>query len=127
MAAETIGLLHGGYLYMPQFLVDYDKSYESIGKLRALNVDRLCTSHCGILEQPDETVWQRFEDGLVKTREVITEILQKYASEEERMDAMREVFWKPELKMKTARTQEAFDMNAQAMLKTIERVVSEEK
>jgi hypothetical protein len=64
---------------------------------------------------------------LVKTREVITEILQKYASEEDRMDAMREVFWKPELKMKTARTLEAFDMNAQAMLKTIERVMREEQ
>lgn len=119
VTSETIGMIGQDGLYSPQFLIDYHKTWESLQKSRRLPLTKLCMAHHGMIDQPDESFWQWFEDELVRAKAIIMEILQKYHSPEEQLAAMEKVFWKP--KRKGGWPREAFDLNAQAMLKTIER------
>lgn len=119
VTSETIGMIGQDGQYSPQFLIDYHKTWESVQKSRRLPLEKLYMAHHGVIETPDEKFWQWIEDELVSTKETILEILHAYESPEEQLAEMARVFWKP--KRKGGWPREAFDLNAQAMLKTIAR------
>ncbi len=119
LAAETIGTLGVQGEYMPQFLVDYGKTLESIRKCRKLGEKQLWLSHHGAAGQTSEEMWQWFEDELIKSKDIIFNIIREYAAGEDQLEAMAKAFWRP--KRKGGWPRPAFDLNAQAMLRTIAR------
>lgn len=119
LASETLGVIHADGEYMPQFLIDYGKALESVRRCRRLGAEQLWLPHYGLAGRPDNKLWQWFEDGIVNAKETIIGILKTYVSPEERMEAMARRFWQPKRKGELPRS--AFELNAQAMLKTIER------
>ncbi|MGN0205233.1 MAG: MBL fold metallo-hydrolase [Coprococcus sp.] len=119
LGAETLGTIGVNGEYMPQFLVDYGKSFESIRKCRQLGEKQLWLPHHGLVGQTSEELWQWFEDELVKTKDFILNIITDFASPEDQLEAMAKAFWRP--KRKGGWPRPAFDLNAQAMLRTIAR------
>lgn len=125
LAAESIGTLGVHGEYMPQFLIDYGKTLETIGKCRKLGDKQLWLSHHGAVGQTSEELWQWFEDELVKAKDIILSIIRDYPLPEEQLEAMAKNFWRP--KRKGGWPRPAFDLNAQAMLRTIAREFTTEK
>lgn len=119
LGSETIGTIGVNGEYMPQFLVDYGKSIESIRKCRNLGEKQLWLPHHGLVGQTSEEMWQWFEDELVKAKDIILNIIREYSTPEEQLEAMAQNFWRP--KRKGGWPRPAFDLNAQAMLRTIAR------
>ena len=122
LAAETIGTLGVQGEYMPQFLVDYGKTLETIRKCRKLGEKQLWLSHHGAAGQTSDEMWQWFEDELVKAKNIILNIVSEYTSPDEQLEEMAKAFWRP--KRKGGWPRPAFDLNAQAMLRTITREFS---
>ncbi len=124
ISSETIGLEgdHGGG-YVPAFLISYRKTVLSLQKTRAAAPKEIYMPHRGLVK-PDERFWQYMEDGLEATKDTIIKLLARYDTPKDRLAEMEEIYWKKATD--GAWPKEAFDINAMAMLNTIEAEFSEE-
>ena len=120
LACETLGLPNVDESYNPEFLVSWIKARDSIEKCRNLNVREIYLPHHGLYGDPAANgIWTWMENGIEDTRIKLLDILDRCPDEESQTLEMEKLYWHPERKGGWPRS--AFDINAQAMLRTIKK------
>lgn len=115
-ASETVGTLtRTGY--MPCYLVGYGICLDAVEKLRASGAKRVLISHSGIIDAPADEVWDYLEAELKKTKDEIVEIIRRYPTEEEQIQAMMRVYHRGVTQAE--QPDFAFRLNAAATLKVV--------
>lgn len=119
VSSESIGFYNVDGSYNPQYLVSYKDSLESLEKSKALQPKRFVMPHIGVISEVDEAFWSFFDEGIVKSKDFVLSVLKNYPAGRPRIEAMEKQYWHPE--RIGGWPQEAYDVNAGAILKTIAR------
>lgn len=120
MSSESMGFFNVDESYNPQYLVSYEGSAQSLEKSIAVQPRRVCIPHNGIYEEPGEDFWTFFREGIQDSKDFMIDVLTRYGEDQESaLRAMEKRYWHPE--RFGGWPQEAYDVNALAMLKTIRR------
>lgn len=123
LCSETVGVLgpegpEG--LYMPTFLVDYLGSEAAIEKSRRYPVKDIVINHCGLVKPEDrDEIWDVLLERLQNSRDVMIEVMNRCATEEEALVELERIFHSRVDKKE--QPDEAFYINAASMMKTLRR------
>ena len=120
MSSESMGFFNVDGSYNPEYLVSYEGSEMSLKKSIEAHPRRVCIPHNGIYEEPGEDFWAFFLEGIRESRDFMIDVLTRFGEDKEgALRAMEKKYWHPE--RFGGWPQEAYDVNALAMLKTIQR------
>lgn len=119
MSSESMGFYNCDDTYNPQYLVSFKDCKNSLLKSRSLKPQRIYIPHNGCIDKPDEAFWDYFEEGIEESYNFMQKVLRDYPTQEERLKVMEDRYWHPE--RYGGWPQEAYDVNAVAMLKTVAR------
>lgn len=125
LCSESVGVLGPSGGYMPAFLVDYKGARESIIKSRNYHVKDIILNHYGFVSEEDKPrIWDIMMEKLESSKNRMMRIMKECGSDEEALKKMESVFH--EKVDKKEQPDEAFDINALSMMKTLRRQFPEE-
>lgn len=125
LCSETVGVMSPEKQYMPSFLVDYVETETSIEKSRKIPVKQIVLNHYGLVSEEDRPyIWDFLLAKARACKKIMIEVMNTYETEQECLAALREIF---HAKVdKKEQPDEAFDINAVSMMKTLRRQFPEE-
>lgn len=123
-ASETVGVFTRGK-YMPCYLVGYQMTLDAVEKLKSAPAKRVFISHQGVKDGRPEEIWDYLEGQIKKSKDEIIDIIRSYATEEERLQAMKKRYHDG-LVTEAEQPSFAFLLNAAATLKIVEKECMEE-
>lgn len=129
LCSETVGVIDTKKQYMPCFLVDYIETELAIEKSRLMAkqipVEQIILNHYGLVSDEDRPyIWDFLLSKARESKKVMTEVMNTYAEEAQCLGVMEEIFHKNVDKKE--QPDEAFDINAMSMMKTLRRQFPEE-
>lgn len=125
LCSESVGVLGPSGGYMPAFLVDYKGARESIIKSRNYHVKDIILNHYGFVSEEDKPhIWDIMMARLENSKNRMIQIMKECGSDEEALKKMESVFH--EKVDKKEQPDEAFDINALSMMRTLRRQFPEE-
>lgn len=120
LCSETVGVMGPGGFYMPSFLVDYKAAEASIEKSRRYQVRTILLNHYGLVPEADRAgIWDELLKKLRDSKEIMIALMNAHKTEEERLKALEDTFHANVDKKE--QPDEAFDINALSMMKTLRR------
>lgn len=125
LCSESVGVLGQSGGYMPAFLVDYLGAMESIKNSEKFSVKQIILNHYGLVKEEDRAhIWDILTEKLVSSKKKMTDIMKRFESEEEALRELEHIFHSKVDKKE--QPDEAFNMNAISMMKTLRRQFPEE-
>lgn len=125
LCSESVGVLGQSGGYMPAFLVDYLGAMESIKNSEKFSVKQIILNHYGPVKEEDRAhIWDILTEKLVSSKKKMTDIMKRFESEEEALRELERIFHSKVDKKE--QPDEAFNMNAISMMKTLRRQFPEE-
>lgn len=125
LCSESVGVMgpYGGY--MPAFLVDYIGARESILKSAKYHVKEIILNHYGPVSEADKPrIWDILLEKLEGSKKQMTDVMKRCTSDEEALKELERVFHGNVDKKE--QPDEAFNINALSMMKTLRRQFPEE-
>ena len=125
LCSESVGVMgpYGGY--MPAFLVDYIGARESILKSAKYHVKEIILNHYGPVSESDKPrIWDILLEKLEGSKKQMTEVMKRCTSDEEALKELERIFHGNVDKKE--QPDEAFNINAISMMKTLRRQFPEE-
>ncbi|MEG1144997.1 MAG: MBL fold metallo-hydrolase [Clostridium sp.] len=120
LCSESVGVLTSKKQYMPTFLVDYKESERSIIKSKEFPVKYIILNHYGLVSEEDKLhIWDFLLDKARESKKVMIEVMNTYDTEEKCLRVMEEIFHTGIDKKE--QPDEAFDINALSMMRTLHR------
>lgn len=125
LCSESVGVLGQSGGYMPAFLVDYLGALKSIKKSEKYPVKEIILNHYGFVKQEDMPhIWNILKEKLESSRVTMTDVMKRYESEEEALRELELIFHSRVDKKE--QPDEAFNINALSMMKTLRRQFPED-
>lgn len=125
LCSETVGVLGPQKQYMPSFLVDYLEMERSISRSSRIPVRQIILNHYGLVLEADMPhIWEDLLSMARDSKQTMTKVMRQYDTEEaclEALDAIYHVHID-----KKDQPDEAFNINAVSMMKTLRRQFPEE-
>lgn len=129
LCSETVGVIGQKKEYMPGFLVDYKETELAIEKSRhtakQIPVEQIILNHYGIVSEEDKPyIWDFLLAKAKASKKIMSEVMNTYGTEEKCLSVLEEIFHKNI--DKKDQPDEAFDINARSMMRTLRRQFPEE-
>lgn len=120
LCSETVGVMGHDGSYMPSFLVDYKAAEESIEYSSELHAKEIILNHYGFVKEEDKAdIWNVLMQKLRESREEMIDIMNRFPDDKASLREMEKVFHSRIDKKE--QPDEAFDINAVSMMKTLRR------
>lgn len=125
LCSETVGVMSPNKQYMPSFLVDYKETERSIEKSAKVPVKQIILNHYGPVSEADRPfIWEYLLSKARASKKIMIDVMNTYGTEEERLKVLEEIFHSKV--DKKDQPDEAFDINARSMMRTLQRQFPEE-
>ena len=125
LCSETVGVINEKKHYMPSFLVDYKEMERSIEKSSRIPVKQIILNHYGLVSEEDRpNIWEFLLEKARESRKIMTDVMNRCGSEEESLKELEWIFHTGVDKKE--QPDEAFDINAVSMMKTLRRQFPED-
>lgn len=94
LSSETLGVYDGETLILPSYLVGYQMTLDSIGKVEALGVERILLPHFGLLSREKTQFYlDNARKSAVDTAASIVHILKSGGSKEDAVQFFKDTFY----------------------------------
>lgn len=129
LCSETVGVMSRKKQYMPSFLVDYKEAEHSIECSRQrseqLSIEQIILNHYGLVSEEDKPfIWDFLLSKAREGKQLMIDVMNTYNTEAECLKALEALFHADIDKKE--QPDEAFDINAVSMMKTLRRQFPEE-
>lgn len=125
LCSETVGVMSRDKQYMPSFLVDYVEMEHSIARSARIPVTKIILNHYGLVSEEDMPhIWEDLLRKARESKETMIKVMNTYATEEECLKALDAIYHSHI--DKKVQPDEAFNINAVSMMKTLRRQFGEE-
>lgn len=125
LCSETVGVLGPEKQYMPSFLVDYMEMEHSISRSSKMPVKQIILNHYGLVSAEDMPhIWDDLLTMARDSKRTMTEVMKQYNTQEKCLKAL-DAIYHVHIDKKD-QPDEAFNINAISMMKTLRRQFPEE-
>lgn len=129
LCSETVGVMSPQKKYMPSFLVDYKETERSIEHSRQrseqLSIEQIILNHYGLVSEEDKPgIWDFLLSKAREGKKIMIDVMNTHSTEAECLKALEDLFHADIDKKE--QPDEAFDINAASMMKTLRRQFPEE-
>ena len=125
LCSESVGVMGPSGGYMPAFLVDYNGARASILRSEKYPVKEIILNHYGFVSDNDKPcIWNILLEKLESSKNTMIDVMKRCDSEEEALKELERIFHSKVDKKE--QPDEAFDINALSMMKTLRRQFPEE-
>lgn len=120
LCSETVGVLGPKKEYMPSFLVDYLEMERSISRSAQIPAKQIILNHYGPVAEADlPHIWEELLSMARDSKETMIGVMNRYTTEEECLKAL-DALYHVHIDKKD-QPDEAFNINAVSMMKTLRR------
>lgn len=95
LGSETVGVYGGGDIVVPSYLVGVEMTFDSIKRVKKLDIDYILTPHYGILDKNETKLYlEKAEENARKVAEKISSMIKAGCSDKEVFSYFKERFYK---------------------------------
>lgn len=95
LGSETVGVYGGGDIVVPSYLVGVEMTFDSIKKVKELDIDYVLTPHYGILNRDETKIYfEKAEENARDVAEKISSMIKAGCSDKEVFSYFKERFYK---------------------------------
>ena len=95
LGSETVGVYGGGDIVVPSYLVGVEMTFDSIKKVKELDIDYVLTPHYGMLNRDETKIYfEKAEENARDVAEKISSMIKAGCSDKEVFSYFKERFYK---------------------------------